>query len=77
MNYTTLGRKSVLRLSELALGADNFVNTANAYQFGQSETFLGYFIASERDHFVIATKFTNGTHARLGLMFDHAITLIY
>lgn len=88
MKYTTLGRKSGLRVSELALGTGNFgtgwghgaepaeakkifdmyanaggnfIDTANVYQFGQSETLLGDFIASDRDHFVIATKYTNGT----------------
>jgi|GEM_PF-1451230 len=96
MKYTTLGRKSGLRVSELALGTGNFgtgwghgaepaeakkifdmyanaggnfIDTANVYQFGQSETLLGDFIASDRDHFVIATKYTNGTdqiHQRYG-----------
>ncbi len=39
----------------------NFIDTANVYQSGQSEKLLGDFIASDRDHFVIATKYTNGT----------------
>lgn len=88
MKYTTLGRKSGLRVSELALGTGNFgtgwghgaepaeakkifdmyaeaggnfIDTANVYQSGQSEKLLAEFIASDRDHFVIATKYTNGT----------------
>jgi aryl-alcohol dehydrogenase-like predicted oxidoreductase len=94
VNYTTLGRKSGLRVSELALGTGNFgtgwghgaepaeakkifdiyanaggnfIDTANVYQFGQSETLLGDFIASDRHHFVIATKYTNGTHPTAGI----------
>lgn len=36
----------------------NFFDTANRYTEGTSEKFLGEFIASDRDHFVIATKYT-------------------
>jgi aryl-alcohol dehydrogenase-like predicted oxidoreductase len=36
----------------------NFLDTANLYTFGTSEKFLGAFTASDRDHFVIATKYT-------------------
>jgi aryl-alcohol dehydrogenase-like predicted oxidoreductase len=88
MKYTTLGRKSGLRVSELALGTGNFgtgwghgaepaeakkifdlyvneggnfIDTANVYQSGQSEQLLGDLIAADRDHFVLATKYTNGT----------------
>jgi len=39
----------------------NFIDTANGYQFGQSEQMVGAFIASERDRFVLATKYTLGT----------------
>lgn len=35
-----------------------FVDTANAYNFGTSEKWVGEFIHSDRDHFVLATKFT-------------------
>lgn len=85
MRYTTFGRNTGLRVSELALGTGNFgtqwgygsekeearavfdgyanaggnfIDTADAYQFGQSEEMLGDFIAADRDHFVIATKYT-------------------
>lgn len=60
--------------TEWALGADyvtsksvfeaytnaggNFVDTANRYAEGTSERWLGEFIASDRDHFVLATKYT-------------------
>lgn len=91
MQYKTLGRKSGVRVSELALGTGNFgtgwghgaepneakkifdiyvnaggnfIDTANTYQSGQSETLLGDFIALDRDHFVLATKYTNGTDSK-------------
>ena len=38
----------------------NFVDCADAYQFGQAETLLGEFVAADRDHFVLATKYTLG-----------------
>lgn len=85
MKYTTFGRNTGLRVSELALGTGNFgtgwgygsereeartvfdryveaggnfIDTADAYQFGQSEEMVGEFIAAERDRFVVATKYT-------------------
>lgn len=36
----------------------NFIDTANFYTGGTSERFVGEFIASERDRFVLATKYT-------------------
>jgi aryl-alcohol dehydrogenase-like predicted oxidoreductase len=36
----------------------NFLDTANRYTEGSSEKFLGEFIASDRDHFVVATKYS-------------------
>ena len=36
----------------------NFIDTANRYTEGTSEKFVGEFISSDRDHFVIATKYT-------------------
>lgn len=36
----------------------NFVDTANRYTNGTSERWLGDFIAADRDHFVVATKYT-------------------
>ena len=37
----------------------NFVDTANLYTNGTSETFLGEFMQGHRDRIVLATKFTN------------------
>jgi aryl-alcohol dehydrogenase-like predicted oxidoreductase len=36
----------------------NFVDTANNYTDGTSERFVGEFVAADRDHFVLATKYT-------------------
>jgi aryl-alcohol dehydrogenase-like predicted oxidoreductase len=36
----------------------NFIDTANIYNFGTSETFLGEFMAGDRDRIVLATKYT-------------------
>jgi aryl-alcohol dehydrogenase-like predicted oxidoreductase len=36
----------------------NFVDTSNNYTNGTSETFVGEFLSSDRDHFVLATKFS-------------------
>lgn len=38
----------------------NFIDTADVYQFGQSETLLGDLLQGRREAFVLATKFTNG-----------------
>ncbi|MDX2706082.1 aldo/keto reductase [Streptomyces sp. PA03-6a] len=35
-----------------------FLDTADNYQFGESEELLGRFIAADRDHFVVASKFS-------------------
>jgi aryl-alcohol dehydrogenase-like predicted oxidoreductase len=37
----------------------NFIDTANVYTNGTSEEFLGEFVASDRERFVVATKYTN------------------
>jgi aryl-alcohol dehydrogenase-like predicted oxidoreductase len=36
----------------------NFIDTANIYTQGTSEKFLGEFIGSDRDHYVVATKYS-------------------
>jgi aryl-alcohol dehydrogenase-like predicted oxidoreductase len=38
----------------------NFIDTADVYQFGQSEELLGKLLQGRREDFVLATKFTNG-----------------
>jgi aryl-alcohol dehydrogenase-like predicted oxidoreductase len=94
MRYEIFGRRTGLRVSELALGAanfgtrwgygaerqdakrvfdayveagGNFIDTADSYQFGESEELVGEFIAADRDYFVVATKYTLGTTATDGV----------
>jgi len=94
MRYKNFGRKTGLRISELALGGGNFgtrwgvgaereeakkvfdryveaggnfIDTADSYQFGESEEMLGEFIAADRDYFVVATKYTLGTTDKDGI----------
>jgi len=45
----------------------NFIDTANGYQFGQSEEILGDLLTGRRDDFVLATKFTFGTDPKAGI----------
>lgn len=45
----------------------NFIDTADQYQFGQSEAMLGEFIAAERDDIVLASKFSLGDSPTAGL----------
>jgi aryl-alcohol dehydrogenase-like predicted oxidoreductase len=45
-------------LETFAHAGGNFVDTSNKYQEGQSEEFLGEFLASDRDRWVIGTKFS-------------------
>jgi aryl-alcohol dehydrogenase-like predicted oxidoreductase len=42
----------------------NFIDTANVYSAGRSETFLGEFLAEERERIVLATKYTGVTRPR-------------
>lgn len=42
----------------------NFIDTANVYSAGRSESFLGEFIADERERIVLATKYTGITRGR-------------
>jgi aryl-alcohol dehydrogenase-like predicted oxidoreductase len=41
----------------------NFVDTANLYTAGESERVLGELIAADRDHWVLATKYTLNTRS--------------
>ena len=42
----------------------NFIDTANVYAAGTSETFLGEFMAGDRERIVVATKYTGGMRGR-------------
>jgi aryl-alcohol dehydrogenase-like predicted oxidoreductase len=48
----------------------NFIDTANIYTGGTSETFVGEFVAGHRDEVVIATKYTNAGAALTGANSD-------
>jgi aryl-alcohol dehydrogenase-like predicted oxidoreductase len=39
----------------------NFIDTANNYTDGSSERFVGEFVATDREHFVVATKYSLST----------------
>ncbi len=41
-----------------AQAGGNFIDTANRYTDGTSEEYVGEFISAEREHFVLATKYT-------------------
>lgn len=43
-----------------------FIDTADTYQQGESETFLADFLAADRDAFTVASKFTFGTAGQTG-----------
>ncbi|MFD1692918.1 aldo/keto reductase [Azotobacter chroococcum] len=45
----------------------NFIDTADIYQFGQAETLLGEFIASDRERFVVASKYGLGASPDAGV----------
>lgn len=42
----------------------NFIDTANVYNRGTSETFLGEFMQGDRDRIVLATKYTGAMRGR-------------
>lgn len=44
----------------------NFIDTADAYQFGQSEEILGELLRGRREDFVLATKYTRGDSPNAG-----------
>ena len=44
-----------------------FIDSANVYAAGTSETFLDEFIAGEREHMVVATKYTPSLFDSTGL----------
>lgn len=45
-------------------GGGNFIDTANVYAGGTSETYLGEFLESDRERVVLATKYTGVTRPR-------------
>jgi aryl-alcohol dehydrogenase-like predicted oxidoreductase len=55
-------------LNAYADAGGNFIDTANGYQFGQSEEILGGLLSGRRDDFVLATKFTFQTDPKAGIL---------
>jgi aryl-alcohol dehydrogenase-like predicted oxidoreductase len=45
-------------MESFANAEGNFIDTANIYTDGSSERYIGEFIGTNRDHFVIATKYS-------------------
>jgi len=44
-----------------------FLDCSDVYQFGQAEAMLGGLVAADRDHFVLATKYTAGADPKGGI----------
>lgn len=51
-----------------ASAGGNFIDTANGYQDGQSEQFIGDLLMGRRDQFVLSTKFSVKTDANSGVL---------
>src|SRR5215207_3124693 len=51
-------RESHRILASYAEAGGNFIDTANKYHEGQSEAIVGSFLGSERDRWVVASKYT-------------------
>jgi aryl-alcohol dehydrogenase-like predicted oxidoreductase len=54
-------------LQGFADAGGNFIDTADNYQFGESETLIGEFIAPHRDAFIVASKYSRGSVANPAL----------
>ena len=52
--------ESAAILDAYAEAGGNFLDTADIYQFGQSEEILGTLLAGRREDFFLATKYTSG-----------------
>jgi len=50
-------------LESYADAGGNFIDTSDAYQYGESEKVIGEFIAANRNDFVISSKFTRSASA--------------
>jgi aryl-alcohol dehydrogenase-like predicted oxidoreductase len=55
-------------LDAYAEAGGNIIDTADTYQFGESEELLGRFLEGRRDDFVLATKFTQGAGPDSGIL---------
>ena len=50
-----------------AQAGGTFIDTADSYQNGESESILGGLLAADRDHFTLATKFSSASGAHTGI----------
>jgi aryl-alcohol dehydrogenase-like predicted oxidoreductase len=55
-------------LDAYADAGGNFIDTADSYQFGESEEILGKLLVGRRDEFVLATKFSQRANADAGIL---------
>ena len=55
-------------LDAYADAGGNFIDTANGYQEGQSEEFIGDLLTGRRDDFVLSTKYSVKTSANSGIL---------
>jgi aryl-alcohol dehydrogenase-like predicted oxidoreductase len=58
--YGASAEDSTAVFNAYAEAGGNFIDSADVYQFGQSEELLGSLLELRRENFVLATKFTNG-----------------
>ena len=54
----------------------NFLDTANRYTEGTSERYVGDFIKSDREHFVLATKYTLNGKSKVNQSGNHRKNLV-
>ena len=51
-----------------AQAGGTFLDTADSYQNGESESILGDLLAADRDHFTVATKFSSASGGHTGVL---------
>ncbi|MGW5445857.1 aldo/keto reductase [Streptomyces asiaticus] len=67
-NFTTTDREQYRAVFDaFAEAGGTFLDSADRYQGGASETLLGELLATDRDHFVLATKYGAGGGERPGI----------
>jgi aryl-alcohol dehydrogenase-like predicted oxidoreductase len=60
MGARGVARRAAAIFNAYAEAGGNFIDTADVYQFGESEEILGELLKGRREEFVLATKFTSG-----------------
>ncbi|WP_176598924.1 aldo/keto reductase [Sphingobium sp. 15-1] len=59
--YGADAETAIAILDAYAAAGGNFIDSADVYQFGQSEEILGKALEGRREDFLLATKFSSGT----------------